>query len=381
MDTHYDIIIVGAGILGASHAYFAAQKGHRVLLIEKDAYSRGATVRNFGMVASDTIVPVGSQWQQYAHTTREIYLSLKDKLSLPVRNQGSLYIANTEAEMAVLDEFNHHSLTKDTIQSQLIDKEKLYQQHPFLKPKSCLGGLYFPDDLSVESPELLVRFIDYLKAQPQITYLPKTRVFDVQPGKVETHQKQSFTADTIFICSGAEMNGPYFQDLVDAGVKLCKLQMMRTKPRSDIRLNKNILSGYSLKRYPAFQICDTLKDVIQEQSGHSLNDYGIHLLLKQSPDGSIIIGDSHEYSTIDSPEQLDYQLNFYINQLILDYAHQFLPLALADIAKSWVGYYLSHDEPILTQTVDEHVYLCTAIAGKGMSTGMGLAQANIGKYV
>ena len=46
----YDVIIVGAGIVGLAHAYTAARKGLRVCVIERDAACVGASIRNFGFV-------------------------------------------------------------------------------------------------------------------------------------------------------------------------------------------------------------------------------------------------------------------------------------------------------------------------------------------
>mgnify|MGYP002653706237 CR=1 FL=1 len=44
------LITVGGGILGTSHALAAVERGHDVLLIEREREARGATVRNFGLV-------------------------------------------------------------------------------------------------------------------------------------------------------------------------------------------------------------------------------------------------------------------------------------------------------------------------------------------
>jgi len=52
----WDVIIVGAGALGSFHALFAAQKGLRVLLLEKHLRPSEATVRNFGQV-----IPSGNE--------------------------------------------------------------------------------------------------------------------------------------------------------------------------------------------------------------------------------------------------------------------------------------------------------------------------------
>ena len=47
---HADVIVIGAGVLGTFHAYFAAQMGLKTLLIERNMFPNDASTRNFGMV-------------------------------------------------------------------------------------------------------------------------------------------------------------------------------------------------------------------------------------------------------------------------------------------------------------------------------------------
>ncbi len=50
-DTRYaDVIVIGAGVLGTFHAYYAAQMGYKTLLIERNLFPSDASTRNFGMV-------------------------------------------------------------------------------------------------------------------------------------------------------------------------------------------------------------------------------------------------------------------------------------------------------------------------------------------
>jgi hypothetical protein len=56
---HADVIVVGAGILGTFHAYFASKKGYRTLLLECNPFPNDASTRNFGMIVQTIVAPVG----------------------------------------------------------------------------------------------------------------------------------------------------------------------------------------------------------------------------------------------------------------------------------------------------------------------------------
>ena len=73
---HVDVIVVGAGILGTFHAYFASKKGYRTLLLEGNPFPSDASTRNFGMVVQ-TIVEPGGEWAMHARSSRETYLELQ----------------------------------------------------------------------------------------------------------------------------------------------------------------------------------------------------------------------------------------------------------------------------------------------------------------
>src|SRR5881392_322811 len=99
----FDVIVIGAGVLGSFHAYFAARRGLRTLLIERGDGPNEASVRNFG-----TIVPSAmtlGEWHRRAVETVSIYRELAGKLPPFLQSGGTQYLALTPGELAVLSEF------------------------------------------------------------------------------------------------------------------------------------------------------------------------------------------------------------------------------------------------------------------------------------
>ncbi len=55
-----DVILIGAGIIGASTAYNLAKRGRRVRLIDRDAPGNGCSFGNAGLIAVDHVAPLAN---------------------------------------------------------------------------------------------------------------------------------------------------------------------------------------------------------------------------------------------------------------------------------------------------------------------------------
>ena len=96
MTHHNDMLIVGAGILGLSHAYAAARRGLKVTLFERSETPLGASVRNFGQ-ALVTGQPPGPMLE-LAKSSRDIWSQWAQLAGLQLKRNGSYLFARTEAE-------------------------------------------------------------------------------------------------------------------------------------------------------------------------------------------------------------------------------------------------------------------------------------------
>lgn len=375
---HFDLIVVGAGVLGAFHAYHALKKGLSVLLLEKDAGPQSATVRNFGQV-----VPSGmaGKWFDYGVRGLEIYQDIQKQFDISARRNGSVYLASDAEEQLLLHEAKQIFDTKG-YSCELLSRQQCLQQWPSLNPAYVMEGLYFPQEISVE-PELMIhRLITFMQQQhPHFVYQnysAATAIESTAHGvSVTTVQAKSFTAEKSIICSGAEFRLLFPKLYNESSLMVSKLQMMRSIPLPDISLSGNILTGLSIRRYESFTECPSYSSLKTPAHYEELKKWGVHILFKQAPDGSIVIGDSHEYASAAQSEQLGFHIDQDINELILQEAQRIVTFDVRQIATSWAGYYSQHADEIFNHTLQEHVHIFTGIGGKGMTSSAGFAEKNI----
>ncbi len=376
---HAAVIVIGAGVLGTFHAYFAAQKGYKTLLIERNALPSDASTRNFGMIVQ-SIVEADGEWAAFARVSREIYLALQQEHDIGVQRTGSLYLASTETERAVLAEFAQ--AYAPIYHCSYLEAGEAHSRYSFIQENYCTGALLFPDDLTLDPQRMLMELIPSLVERGLLDYLPQTNVVSVeatgQGCLVKDAKGTMFTADRVFVCSGAEYRTLFPEVFRESRLKVCKLQMMQTVPLPQRLLPHSILSGLSIQRYPAFKSVPSYKLLREQLVDERLREYGIHLLFKQTADGSVIIGDSHEYSTFQEAHRGEESTNSLINGAILEYGQRMLALPTWQIHQMWNGYYLINPQgEVYTETIEGVIHIVTGIAGKGMSTGPGFAQQHI----
>lgn len=376
----YDLIVIGAGALGTFHAYHAAKAGQRVLLLEKDRYPVGATVRNFGQV-----VPSGlaGRWFGYGRRSLEIYRRIQAETDLSIRANGTVYIASDADEWTLVNEL-HDRYQRIGYESELLTKEQSLAKYPTLRPDYVRGGLFFPHELSVEPEQMVHRLIAFVQRKYGVDYRPGSAVIDAQSnysGAIVTlANRQRFQTGRVLICSGHEVRLLFPDVLAEAGLVVSKLQMLLAEPVAGLNLPGNILTGLTIRRYEAFQKCPSYASLSTPDHYTELKKWGIHILFKQAVDGSIIIGDSHEYAPATEAEDLGYHTHDYINDLMLAEAQRIVNFPIT-IRKTWAGFYSQTPAEIFEHDVDENIRIVTGIGGKGMSSGAGYAEQSVREWL
>jgi D-amino-acid dehydrogenase len=195
MDNHYDVVIVGGGVIGVCSAYYLSQSGLKVLLVEKGEIASGCSSGNGGLIVPSHALPLASpgalgdglRWMldpespfyikprldirlfswlvRFALASRESVMLrsvpvLRDLLSASsalyrdlaetagfdfgYAGKGSLWICLSK-ERLEREKEELHLLERFNIPVQLLDREEVHHREPALLPQ-VIGGVFYPND-------------------------------------------------------------------------------------------------------------------------------------------------------------------------------------------------------------------------------------------
>ena len=380
-DIDYDLVVVGGGVLGTFHAYHAMKKGLKVALLEKDSMPKSATVRNFGQV-----VPSGmnTKWQEYGRKSLKIYKKIHAKFNITVRQEGSIYLASNEEEVQLIEELREINRINEYT-SILFTKAECLSRYPGLNEKYVKAGLFFPEEITVEPRTMIGRIHKYLQKKGlSIFYQSKVIECYALGNEVSTQlaNGRMLLSSKVIICNGSDFKTLYPQLFATSDLEISKLQMMQTKPQENYKIPGSVLTGLSIRRYEAFAECPSyLKIKSKELLESPEKKWGVHILFKQAMDGSVILGDSHEYADAENIDDLGFDLNMEIDNLMIKKAKEIFELPTYEINQRWFGMYSQcKNSDIFERTIDRNIHIVTGIGGKGMTGSAGFAKHNINQF-
>jgi len=371
---HAEVAVVGGGIVGLAHALAAAQRGHSVVLFERDERAVGASIRNFGL-----IWPIGQPESLYerALRSREIWLDIAQRAGLWHRPAGSFHLAYHADEVAVLEEFLATTESAGAQGCRLVTAAEVSRSSQVVKTDGLHAALWSPTELNVDPRQAIPMLADILTSEFGVTLRFGHAVRSIDLPVVET-DRESWRVEQVYVCSGNEFQTLYPETFAASGIRRCKLQMMRTaaQPRG-WQLGPALCAGLTLLHYGAFRHCRSLAALRKriERELPFAHDHGIHVLVSQTADGAVTIGDSHEYGLSHHPfERED------VNAAILEYFDTFAVLPRPEIAERWHGFYpsLPDGRADLVAEPTPGVTVVNGLGGAGMTLSFGLAEETLG---
>jgi FAD dependent oxidoreductase TIGR03364 len=368
-ETSFDVAIVGAGIIGLAHALAAARLGKRVVVIDRDAQANGASIRNFGFVTV-TGQERGLTWRR-ALRTRDIWAEVAAQAGIAIEQRGLMLVAQRPEALNVIHAFAETEMAEGCMVLSAADMQARFPLHG---GKGIAGALWSPHDLRIESRTAIPRLAKWLEERWGVTFIRQTAAREIAAPAIVTNNGR-FRADFIVVCPGDDFTGLYADRIAARGLTRCRLQMLRLADPG-ARLPGALMSDLSMVRYLGYAElpeAEPLKALLAaEQPEHLAN--GIHLIVVQGADGSLVVGDSHHYAETPAPFASEA-----VDRLILE-EYMTLLGQVPPVVERWTGTYASGPDQSFVDVPEPTVRLVMVTSGSGASTGFAIAEDVIGKF-
>ncbi len=365
MAERFDLAVVGAGILGLATALAGARRGLRVVVIDRDAQANGASVRNFGFITVSG-QESGVMWAR-ARRSRDVWSEVAQAAGIPVLQNGLWVTARRPEAVAVMEAFMATDMAEGC---SLLTPDEARRRCPQLVAPDLAAVLISALELRVESRLAIPRLAAWLSDAHGVRFLRNTTVQTIEVPVLHTSSGRVL-AEHIAVCPGDDFNGLYAERLRRLALTRCKLQMLRLADPG-FKMPAALMSDLGLARYAGYAAlgaAGALKArLVREQPDHL--EHGVHLIVVQSADGSLVVGDSHHYGPTPDPfgrEDVD--------ALILEEFRAALGISPPRVLERWIGTYASApDKAAFIDAPEAAVRLAMVTSGAGASTGFAMGE-------
>ncbi|WP_460141263.1 NAD(P)/FAD-dependent oxidoreductase [Pseudomonas sp. S2_E01] len=333
-----DVIVIGAGIIGAACAQALARRGLRVQVL--DAGLHGATAAGMGhlLVLDDN--PAELALSQYSlQRWREQAPQLPDGCAY--RSNGTLWLAANSEEMAVA-ESKCLNLQAQGVTCELVARHALREREPALR-EGLDGGLLINGDGILYAPATARWMLDHANIEQR-----RARVNEVDGNRVRLEDGQWLQAEAVILANGIQAN------------ELC--------PELPIEPKKGHL--LITDRYPG-TVTHTLVELGYVTSAHNAKGPSTACNIQPRPTGQLFIGASRQFGTTDP------QVEGWMLAKMLKRATEYMPdLAHLNGIRAWTGFRAASPDglPLVGQHPQRKgLWLAVGHEGLGVTTAPGTA--------
>jgi glycine/D-amino acid oxidase-like deaminating enzyme len=341
----FDVVIAGAGIVGAACALEFGRSGLTVAIVEPAEIGGGATAAGMGHLAVMDDSPAQFALTSYSQT---LWNQLSSDLPADVEYLpcGSLWVAADEMEMAeVHRKFTYY--TARHIAVEILDEHALRQAEPNLRP-GLAGALLLKDDAVIYPPCAARYFLAQAHLLGAEIVLGR-RVIKAEKGTAQLDNGTSIAAGSIVLATGTAAR--------------TMLPGLELQPRKGHLLITD--------RYPGF-VNHQLIELGYLKSAHSLQSDSVAFNVQPRKTGQLLIGSSRQYGTEDAA------IDSHMLSNMLRRAVEYMPpLKAVSAIRAWTGFRAATPDklPFIGACADlAGVYLATGHEGLGISTSLATAK-------
>jgi D-hydroxyproline dehydrogenase subunit beta len=345
MTGNWDVIVIGAGIVGAACARECVAHGLSTAIIEASGIGGGATAAGMGhiVVMDDSPAQLAlTRWSQ--QLWRELSADLPQEAEF--ESCGTLWVAADEEE---IEEVRRKKTVYASagVDSEILDGRALADAEPQLR-KGLAGALLVPSDAVLYPPAAaayLVREAMRMGAQnpgPQ-------RVVGAAKGRVRLENGSELSANCI--------------------VNACGTGATDLLPELPIRKRRGHL--VITDRYPGF-VHHQLVELGYLKSAHSIASDSVALNVQPRQTGQLLIGSSREFGAEDTG------INHALLEAMVRRAESYIPeIGRLQAIRVWTGFRAATPDklPLIGPwPADASLFLATGHEGLGITTSLATAK-------
>jgi glycine/D-amino acid oxidase-like deaminating enzyme len=343
MSESWDVVIVGAGIVGAACAGECARRGMRTAVVEANSVGGGATAAGMGHIVVMDDSPAQLALTHFSQTKWQ-ELSKVLPASVEYERCGTLWVAADEEEMQEVHR-KREVYAAAGVATEVLDGATLADAESQLR-KPLAGALLVPSDAVLYPPCAAGYLIsEALRLGAQLF---RKKVQSAHAGKVRLDDGTLLHSKRIVIASGADA---------------CELV-----PGLPIKKRKGHL--VITDRYPGF-VRHQLVELGYLKSAHSSTADSVAFNVQPRKTGQLLIGSSRQYGAEDSA--VDPQ----ILAAMIERAQWYLPtIGGLSAIRVWTGFRAATPDklPLIGPWPgDDSLFLATGHEGLGITTSLGTA--------
>lgn len=155
----YDVIIIGAGVIGSSVARELSKYKLNIIVLEKENdVCEGTTSANSAIIHSGYDPEPNSKKAYYNVLGNQMYTDICNDLDVSFQRNGSITIAIDDEEVKILDDL-YERAKLNNVEVRLLSQEELFKMEPNIT-KKALKGLYAPTAGIINPFELNVALME-----------------------------------------------------------------------------------------------------------------------------------------------------------------------------------------------------------------------------
>ena len=341
----YDVVIVGAGIVGAACADEFARRGMRVAVVDRDVIGSGATAAGMGH-----IVVMDDSEAQFTLTrySQQLWQELRAELPDDVEYEqcGTIWVAIDEEEMEEVRR-KRAFYGERGVPTEVLDAKALQLLEPNLRPEMA-GGLLVPEDV-VLYPPCAARFLMERALQHGALLRLGASVARIGQGRVRLGDGTELAAGIVVNAAGA--------------------WSAEFTPGIEIKKRKGHL--VITDRYAGF-LRHQLVELGYLKSAHSVTGDSVAFNVQPRRTGQVLIGSSRQYGA--EHKEVDHRML----ARMLERAQEYMPgIGTMSAVRTWTGFRAATPDklPLIGPwTGDGSVFLATGHEGLGITTSLATAR-------